>query len=170
MRSDPGTTYGGDRCYEPLDIDEVLPILNEISIFAGLSDAQLNTLFRSLEKVCYRAGEIVFEQGAPPSHIYVVQSGKVKLVADVKGTPLELVVFERGQCFGETSVIGIQAHAATAIAVAPTELIVLSRTALLALYRLDLTLFSTLILNIAREACRRLHKTDEILLHYVMKA
>jgi hypothetical protein len=26
-----------------------------------------------------------------------------------------------------------------------------------------------LILNIAREACRRLHKTDEILLHYVLR-
>ena len=135
-----------------LDIEDILPILSEISIFAGLSDKQLDTLFRHLEKVSY-----------------IVQSGGVKLVANVKQTPLELIVFEEGQCFGETSVIGIQPHAATAISVEDTELIVLSRNALLWLFKIDLELFSILILNIAREACRRLHKTDEILMHYVLR-
>jgi CRP-like cAMP-binding protein len=152
-----------------LDAEDVLPIINEISIFAGFSVKQLHTLFRVLEKVHYQAGETVFKEGSPPSHIYVVRSGKVKLVANIEQTPLELVVFEEGQCFGETSVIGIQLHAATAIAIESTELIILSRNALLSLFKSDLELFSMLILNIAREACRRLHKTDEILLHYVLK-
>lgn len=152
-----------------LNIEDVLPILSEISIFAGLSDKQLYTLFRLLQKAHYTDGEKVFEQDSQPSHIYVVQSGKVKLVVNAKQTPLELIVFEQGQCFGETSVIGIQPHGATAIAVGNTELIVLSRNTLLSLYKCDLELYSILILNIAREACRRLHNTDEILLHYVFR-
>jgi CRP-like cAMP-binding protein len=152
-----------------LDIEDVLPILNEISIFAGLSDKQLYTLFRLLEKAHYKAGEKVFEQGSQPSHIYIIQSGSVKLVINEKSNPLELIVVEQGQCFGETSVIGIQPHAATAVTVEDTELIVLSRNALLSLLKTDLELFSILILNIAREACRRLYKTDEILLHYVLR-
>jgi len=93
----------------------------------------------------------------------------VKLVINEKSNPLELIVVGQGQCFGETSVIGIQPHAATAISIKDTELIVLSRNALLSLLKTDLDLFSILILNIAREACRRLHKTDEILLHYVLR-
>ncbi len=152
-----------------LDIEDILPILNKISIFAGLSRKQLDTLFRLLEKACYKAGENVFNEGEQPSHIYIVQSGSVKLVANTKQTPLELIVFEEGQCFGETSVIGIQPHDATAISVEDTELIVLSRKALLSVFKVDLELFSILILNIAREACRRLHKTDEILMHYVLR-
>ena len=156
------------RSYSLLEIDEVLPILNEISIFAGLSDVQLRKLFQLLRKTSYKAGEKVFEEGEEPSHIYIVQSGSVKLVVNAEDTPLELIVFEEGQCFGETSVIGIQPHAATAVCVEDTELIVLSRNTLLSLYKSDLELFSTLILNIAREACRRLAKTDEILLHYVI--
>jgi len=156
------------RSYSLLEIDEVLPILNEISIFAGLSDVQLHKLFQLLRKTSYKAGEKVFEEGEEPSHIYIVQSGSVKLVVNAEDTPLELIVFEEGQCFGETSVIGIQPHAATAVCVEDTELIVLSRNTLLSLYKSDLELFSTLILNIAREACRRLAKTDEILLHYVI--
>ncbi len=151
-----------------LNIEDVLPIINEIAIFAGLSDKQLYTLFRLLKKAHYRAGEKVFEEGSKPSHIYIVQSGGVKLVVNAEQTPLELIVFGKGRCFGETSVIGIQPHAATAVCIEDAELIVLSRNALLSLYKSDVELFSTLILNIAREACRRLYKTDEILLHYVL--
>ena len=168
--SDEEKKFDGEKQLSPfLDIEEILPILSEISIFAGLSRKQLDTLFRLLEKAHYKAGETVFIEGSKPSHIYIVQSGSVKLVVNAKQTPLELIVFEEGHCFGETSVIGIQPHAATAISVEDTELIVLSRKALLSVFKVDLELFSILILNIAREACRRLHRTDEILMHYVLR-
>jgi len=145
-----------------------MPILNEISILAGLSDVQLHKLFTLLQKTHYNAGEKVFAEGEQPDHIYIVLRGAVKLVVNADDTPLELIVFLKGHCFGETSVIGIQPHAATAVCVEDTELIVLSRNVLLSLYKTDLELFATLVLNIAREACRRLNKTDEILLHYVV--
>ena len=162
------TDSSGEKQLDPLlNIEDVLPIINEISIFAGLSEKQLYILFRLLKKAHYKTGSKVFEEGTQPSHIYVVQSGSVKLVVNAEQTPLELIVFKKGHCFGETSVIGIQPHAATAVCVEDTELIVLSRNALLSLYKSDLEMFSTLVLNIAREACRRLCRTDEILLHYV---
>ena len=150
-----------------LDTQRVLSVLNRISIFAGLSDEQLCSLFKLLQEEVYEAGDVVFEQGSQPSHIYVVLSGKVKLIVDMDTTPLELIALETGVCFGESSVIGIQPHSATAIAVERTELIVLSRTALMSLYDTDLELYSILVWNIAREVCRRLHKTDQIMLHYV---
>ena len=162
--------YDSQKQLSPLlAIEEILPILSKISIFAGLSEKQLYTLFRLLDKAQYKTGENIFNEGQQPSHIYIVKSGRVKLVVDASQTPLELIVFEEGQCFGETAVIGIQTHAATAVSVGDTELIVLSRKALLSLFKTDLELFSILILNIAREACRRLHKTDEILMHYVLR-
>jgi CRP/FNR family cyclic AMP-dependent transcriptional regulator len=169
MSSEQNESCSEKQLFPLLDIEDVLPILNEISIFAGLSDKQLYTLFRLLEKAYYKKEDKVFEQGCQPSNIYIIKSGSVKLVINEKSDLLELIVFEEGQCFGETSVIGIQPHAATAIATEDTELIVLSRNALLSLMKIDLELFSILILNIAREACRRLHKTDEILLHYVLR-
>jgi CRP/FNR family cyclic AMP-dependent transcriptional regulator len=147
---------------------EVLAMLNDISIFAGLDETQLRTLFNELEEVSYEQGDVIFEQGSEPSHIYIIRTGQVKLVAGDANTSLELIEFEPGDCFGETSVIGIVPHAASAVAVDDTELLVLSRKALLNYYKTDLNLFSVLILNIAREACRRLSQTDEILLHYVL--
>jgi len=69
-----------------LDIEDILPILNEIFIFAGLSDKQLYTLFRLLKKARYSAGKKVFEQGERPSHIHIVWRGGVKwVVSAAKG-------------------------------------------------------------------------------------
>jgi CRP-like cAMP-binding protein len=169
MSNEQDNSGSEKQLFPLLEIEDVMPILNKISIFAGLSDKQLYTLFRLLEKAHYKTGEKIFEQGGRPSYIYIVQSGSVKLFVDSSNAPLELIVIGQGHCFGETSVIGIQPHAATAMAVEDTELIVLSRNALLSLFKSDLELFSILILNIAREACRRLYKTDEILLHYVLR-
>jgi len=159
-----------EKKYQPLlDIENVLPILNKISIFAGLTDKQLYSLFGQLQRISCAAGETIFHQGAQPSHIYVIQSGRIKLVVSRDDTPFELVVFDQGQCFGETSILGIQPHVATAIALEDTELIVLPKKALLSVYKQDLELYTILLSNIAREACRRLHHSDQVLLHYALQ-
>ena len=83
-------------------------------------------------------------------------------------TAYELAEFSVGQCFGETSLIGIQPQSATMMAEEDSELILFSGTALHSLYKEDTKLFSKILLNIARETCRRLAQTDDVMLHYVM--
>lgn len=151
-----------------IDIENVLPILNQISILGGLDDAQLYTIFHLLEVEHYHKGEAVFQQGDSPSHIRVIRSGRVRLVEDVDGTPMELHEFGTGACFGETSVMAIHPHTASAIALEETELLVIPRDKLFALYHTDPGLFGMLMMNIAREACRRLNKTEDIMLHYAL--
>lgn len=151
-----------------LDVENVLPILNKISIFGGLDDAQLYTVFRLLETEHYKKGEFVFRQGDAPSHIRIIRSGRVRMVESVDGTPMELFEFKTGDCFGETSVIGIFPHTANALAIEDTELMVIPRDRLFHLYDTDTKLFGMLMMNIAREACRRLNKTEDIMLHYAL--
>lgn len=154
--------------YEPLlKIDDVLPILDDISIFGGMSETQLYKIFRLLQRVHYAEQELIFHQGDQPTYIYIVITGRVRLVFDVEEHPLSKGEFGPGACFGETSVIGIQSHSASTLALEPTELMVLSKEALMSLFENDKELFGRLILNIAREASRRLHQTDELLLHYI---
>lgn len=149
------------------DIDEIISILNKISIFGGLNNEQLNIIFNELQSVKYSKDEFIFKTGDPPTHIYIVKKGLVRLLLDDGNFRIEKAVFDEGQCFGETAVLGIQPHIADTIAATDTELIVLSRKALLHLYETNVELFSLLILNIARELCRRLRFTEDILLHYV---
>jgi CRP-like cAMP-binding protein len=86
----------------------------------------------------------------------------------MNGEPMELYDFTTGDCFGETSVIAIHQHTASAIAMVDTELLVVPREKLFALYHTDPKLFGMLILNIAREACRRLSKAEDTMLHYAL--
>ncbi len=149
-----------------LEIERVLPILEKISLFGGLTEKQLATLFRKLDVMHVAQDEYIFQQGDAPSHIYIVLRGRVRVFVSADGTPLELVEFNEGRCFGETSVIGVQPHTANAIAVEASDLMVLSRQALHTIFDEDKELFGMLILNIAREAARRLHAAEETLLHY----
>ena len=149
------------------DINKILPILNKISIFGGLSPDELYKVFKELKQIKCKLGDNIFRQGDEPSYIYIIISGKVKIFVEGNEIPLELFTFGVGECFGETSVIGIQAHSVTAMAVEDVDLIVLSRETLLSFFETDKNLFGMLMLNIAREACRRLHQADQTLLHYV---
>lgn len=156
-----------DRKYEPLkSIDGVLSILNDISLLGGLSAEQVKFIAEHLLYTEYRKNDLIFHQGDTASEIYIIQSGAVKIVVDIDKEPLELVEYGVGQCFGEASAIGILPHSASAIAVIDTSLLILTNAALYEISKKDSVLFGRLIMNIAREVCRRLHNSNETILHY----
>lgn len=159
-----------DKIYYPLvNVEEVRPLLSRISIFGGLNDAQLNALFRAFKTVKYEEGEYIYKRGENLSFIYIIKQGEVKMMIEEKDVLLDLITFKKGDCFGETSVIGIQSHSSNALAIKPTELIVLEPGKLLNIYETDKEVFGLLILNIARETARRLHQSNEALVQYMLK-
>ena len=158
-----------EKTYYPLShIEEVTPLLNKIPIFGGLSGKQLQEIFKLLKTVQYAEGEFIYKRGDASSHIYIIKQGEVKMMIDNEGVCLDLITFRQGDCFGETSVIGIQSHSSSALAVKPTELIVLEPKVLLNIFETNKDLFGMLILNIARETARRLHQSNEALVRYTL--
>jgi CRP-like cAMP-binding protein len=153
-----------------IDTENVMSILNKISIFGGLDEKQIQFILKILKQVNYKKGEYIFRQGDLPSHIYIIQKGKVRLVEDVDMTSYQIFEFGEGNCIGEASVMGSHPHTVSAIACEDSVLIVLSKEMFFHIYEHDKVIFSILILNIAREICRRLKRTDDILLHYIDKS
>jgi len=151
------------------EMDKVINILTKISIFGGLSDTQLYKIFKMLKKVTYKDKEFIFKQGESPTYIYIILKGKIKLVEDINYSSYQLFEFVEGSCIGEESVIGIQPHTLSAVAIGDIELAVLSKNSFLNLYHTDKDLFCLLILNLARDISRRLKQTDNLLLHYIDK-
>lgn len=159
----------GEKYRQPLlEVESILPILNRIAIFGGLDDTQLYTVFHLLETEHYNKGEFIFRKGESPSHIMIIRSGRVHIVEEVNGIHVELFEFNTGDCFGETSVIAIQPHSVDALAMDNAELLILPRQRLFALYDEDPRLFGMLMMNIAREACRRLKRTKNTMLQYAL--
>ncbi|MDG5816690.1 cyclic nucleotide-binding domain-containing protein [Chitinispirillales bacterium ANBcel5] len=146
--------------------DTILPVLKDVTIFAGLSKEAICSIYDSCDIVEACIGEVLLKEGAPATDIFILLRGRVSMVLNTAGQSLEIGDFGPGNCIGEASVIGIQNHSASAVVMEDATLLVLSRKLLMDLFQSDLNLFSLLILNIAREIARRLHHSDEILLHY----
>jgi CRP/FNR family cyclic AMP-dependent transcriptional regulator len=147
--------------------ESVMPILSDIALFGGMSEQQMSAVFRWLEQGQFAREEYIFQRGEDPSHIYIVSRGKIDLLIMDQGVVLQKKTLVAGDCFGEASLMAMQRHAATAVAREDSEVIVLSKHALLRLQKEDSALFSLLMMNIARELARRLRLTDEILLRHM---
>ena len=147
--------------------DSILSILSRISMFGGVMDDKQNEILQLLETGAFKKGEYVFKRGDEPTHIYMVKSGCISLQVMDDDAIVNKVTLSVGESFGEASLMSMHKHTATAIAVEDSEIIVLSRRALIQLQQKDIGLFALLMMNLARELARRLKLTDEILLHYV---
>lgn len=151
---------------DSLTTDDLLETLEHVTIFSGFTHEDLTDICSKCSLVEARNGEIIFEEGTPATEILILLKGRVAVVLNMKNEPIELMQCKPGSCIGEASVIGIQMHSAAAVVLEDATLMVLRRQVLMDLFEDDKGLFSLLILNIARELARRLHHTDEVLLHY----
>lgn len=76
--------------------------LKQVSVFQGLSDEQLQLLYKSVTLRNYRPGDFVFTQGQPGEAVCFVVSGRVKIaVAAQDGREKIIKVMEPGHVFGE---------------------------------------------------------------------
>ncbi|MFW5959539.1 MAG: Crp/Fnr family transcriptional regulator [Chitinivibrionales bacterium] len=146
--------------------NSILEILQNVTIFAGVKNHDLESMCNRCEIISYPDQEVFIKEGVGSEEIYIITKGKVKVVLDVENDPLELLELGVGHCIGEASVIGIQNHSASVVAEGEVELLVLSRRVLMDIYNEDLKLYSLIILNVARELARRLRSSDRLLLRY----
>ncbi len=146
------------------DFDSVHAVISQLRIFGGVTERQWAELFRHLEMWKVPAGEVIFQKGDEPLHIHIVKSGKIDLQIREEEVVIHKHELHVGECFGEASLMSMHKHTATAVAAVDSEIIVLSRRALITLNKEDVKLFALLMMNLARELARRLYITDQMLL------
>ncbi len=153
--------------YFPLrNLESLTSILSNISFLGGVSDAQRDKIFQHLEIGRFKQGEFVSKHGEEAAHIYIIMKGKIVLTLTDNKVEVKKREFHVGDCFGEAAFLAMNNDTASFLAAENCELAVLSRHALNELRHEDPELFTTLILNIARELARKLQYTDNILLQY----
>jgi CRP-like cAMP-binding protein len=144
--------------------DLVFEILPKISFLGGLTDEQRFEIFQRLDVADFSAGDTIAKPGGVPSHIHIIQKGKVDLLISLDGDLVKKRQFVVGDCFGEAALLSLINKTATFIAAEDTRLVSLSRPKLLKLYDEELEIFLHLVLNMARDLARKLQYTDEMLL------
>ena len=115
----------------------------------------------------FKRDETVFHQGDPGDALYIVASGRVKVVlpSPDAGEGAILATLARGQFFGELAMLDGQPHSADVVAIEPTETLVLGRVDFERLFESEPSIRRSLVLALAREL-RRL--TDHVeALHFL---
>ena len=150
-----------------IDEDLARAALERCVLFEHVDVAGLDACLACLRFRRFRRDETVFHQGDPGDALYVVASGRVKVVlpSPDTGEPAILTTLGSGGFFGELAMLDGEPHSASVVALEPTETLVLGRDDFERLFEAEPTIRRSLVLALAREL-RRL--TDHVeALHFL---
>ena len=102
----------------------MVPDLELFPIFHGV-DSQYLALLRPLfERVVFRAGTKVVEQGGPAEYLYLVESGMLEIsYKPYDGEPITITHLKMGSLFGWSAVVGSPRYTSSGVAVEDLEAI-----------------------------------------------
>ena len=139
---------------------DVPVLLKKVSIFAGLPDEPLHDLAQRMRPRSADAGAVIVSQEEVGDSLFVLASGKVKVVLyGDTGREIILSILRDGDFFGEMSLLDRQPRSANVVAVEDSELLTLDQEA----FRHHLTQNPSTAMAILAEMTRRLRKADEVI-------
>jgi len=104
--------------------------LKECNVFEGLNDAQLEKLAAIATEEAYPTGALLYKEGDPSTHLYLVQKGKVflEMKCDMGPTrpPMQVIidVVTLRESFGWSAFVEPNLHTLSALIAEPTKIIV----------------------------------------------
>ena len=103
--------------------------LKQVPLFADLADEDIHELMAVARRRIFRSGEVIFHRDDPGQVLYVIKEGKVKIsLISPEGQEISLVVFGKGECFGEFAILDGLPRSADAIALERVECYTLQRS------------------------------------------
>ncbi len=138
--------------------------LRRCVLFSRVDDETLAHCVDSLRSRRYRRNETIFHQGDPGDSLYVIQSGAVKIVLpDPEGEEGAIIAtLGAGDFFGELALLDGEEHSATAIALEPSEALVLRRDTFDRLVDEDANLRRALFAGLVGELRRLTYHVGEL--------
>lgn len=135
-------------------------ILAQVRLFSHLPDEDLAQLAGKLLRRRFERDQIIFHKNDPGSTLYIIISGKVKIVLpSPDGENVLVALLSTGDFFGELSLFDGEPRSATAIAADSTEILTLDQKDLFTY----LAEHSQAAVEILGELSLRLRRTDELL-------
>jgi CRP-like cAMP-binding protein len=109
---------------EEMTLMRRLMMLRKVPLFSELTLEQLEIISRIVTETEFYAGEIIFKENDMGDSLYIVVSGKVKIIKKY-GTSDEIVLAELGEMahFGEMAVLSDEPRSATALVSEDAKLI-----------------------------------------------
>lgn len=134
-----------------------LELLRKIPLFSSLSDEILSNLSTTVRLQNIKQGQVIFRKGDEGTALYILRSGTIKIVLPSRlGAEIIVSIFSGGDFFGEMSLLDGEPRHADAVALEPSELLVLSRNDFLSFLQSDVNAVNA-ILSVLTKRMRKTH-------------
>jgi len=133
-------------------------LLRNVPLFSLLPEGQLQLLTQVLSRKAYPKNSTIIAAGDPTDAMYVVVSGRLKVVmSDKEGQEVILAILNQGEFFGEMGLIAQAPRSATVTTIEPCELLTITRADFTKCLQgnFDLTM------NVIRGLVKRLREADK---------
>jgi diguanylate cyclase (GGDEF)-like protein len=139
-------------------------MLGSVPLFKSLAPEHRDVLVASATEQVYPAGHVIVRQGEPPENLWVLLSGRVRVVEATADGQAEMLLGEIGtsEIFGELGILRDQPRSATIIAVDRAHCLVVKQRDFLAVLEQSVDLASGLL----RVVAGRLYDADRKLARY----
>lgn len=104
-----------------------IALLKKVSLFSSLNEAHLSSIAEFCVERSFREGDVIIKQGNSGIGLYVICSGKVKIVkVTAGGEKLDIAELGPGDFFGEMAVLDSAPRSADVVALEESKCLVLS--------------------------------------------
>ena len=101
--------------------------LRSVPDFASLSDQESLEIVGASTNLAWPAGATIFEKGSPSDALFIVLSGRIRIVDVIDEERVEVATVGPGASFGELSLLLRTTHSKEAVADEDTELMVVPK-------------------------------------------
>jgi CRP/FNR family transcriptional regulator, cyclic AMP receptor protein len=134
----------------------VISLLSRTSLFGGLEASDLKSLADAFDEKQFAKGDTLFERGDPPTHLFLVETGRVRLaISTSTDRKLSVRHATAGDLFGEIGVLDGAPRSADATAMTDVKIHCLERSAFRDLW----VTRSGIATRVVEFLCRRLRDT-----------
>lgn len=158
MNTEPALNRAVPALQAGTNLEALRHVLKQGRLFRGLCESELDTVISSLHLCEGREGSVLVTQDRPGDGLYVVYSGRVKVVMyGPQAREVTLAILRPGEVFGELAMLDGAPRSATVVAMTDAQLLALPRED----FMRHLQRNPQTALNLLGELARRLRRADE---------
>ena len=138
--------------------DQRIENLKELSLFKRLTVRELRELDQLLHERSYQKDEVIFDEGDTGLGLFIVLSGRVKILSSHAALQRLAPEFGPGDFFGELALFEESQRTAGAVALEPTQVSALFRTEFVSLLERDRGIGVKILFELSRTVVWRSRK------------
>ncbi len=148
--------------------DQLCAMLERTHICRRFSPEEIAVLARHAHAYQMAPGHYLFREGGRDSALFIIVEGTVKILKEADYRHYRTIaVVHSGTVLGEMSVVDRRPHSASALAVEPTEIVLITRRNVLSIIEKNPELGNKLLFQLARFISLRLRRTSGLLVEHL---